>query len=81
MNILPVIKRFLKKIDRCNSSIISHYNYLLLSEIMGKNKKKHNSDDNKFDKKSTSIAHAIISAVKPRSFLSSLQLGLSVRTK
>jgi hypothetical protein len=44
---------------------------------MGKNKKKHNSDD-KFDKKSTSIAHAIISAVRPRSFLSSLQLGLSV---
>lgn len=50
---------------------------LLLSEIIPKSSKKQNFD-NELDKKTTSIAHAIMSAVRPRSFLSPLQVGLSV---
>lgn len=50
---------------------------LLLNEIIAKNKRGKNND-NVLDKKTTSIAHAIMSAVRPRSFLSPLQVGLSV---
>lgn len=50
---------------------------LLLSEIVGKNKRKKKRCE-QLDRKTTSIAHAIMSAVRPRSFLSPLQVGLSV---
>lgn len=58
--------------------VIPHSLRLLLSEIICKNKKNIVSYDNKLDKKSTSIAHEIMSAVRPRYFLSPLQVGLSV---
>lgn len=50
----------------------------LLEEIIMTNKKGGQETMNSYQRKCISIGHAIITAVRPRSFLSSLQIGLAV---